>query len=177
MADEKKDQKPASKPEDKKPEVKAEDKPAQETPAQVESKDEAEVIEAVEEHVVTDFTEQPDLSAQRAVEAHRQAKVGRPKPLSTGDTSAVHPQPDAVAVPDPANLYAEPEGEHQSTEQPDRYAVGDKVVTYADEKSAKSGKRGRRAKVEESAEHVESPNWPAQYEGDGKDQHPAQYSW
>lgn len=151
-----------------------------EKPKQVEdstAKDEKEVLEAVEAHVNPDDTEIPDHSAQRKVEAHRQAQVGTSAALDTGDDSAVLPQPDRDAPGEPTTFAPLVEGERQVTEQPDRYAVGDEAAEYAVEANSKN-RRGRRKKKDDAdAEAGEAPAYPAQYEGDIKDTLPAQYSW
>jgi hypothetical protein len=143
-----------------------------------EAKKEAEELKAVEAHVEPDNTEIPDHTAQRKVEAHRQAQVGQSVALDTGDTSAVDPQPDRDA-PGVQHSYAPiVEGERQVTEQPDRYAVSGDSSGAAVEPNAKN-KRGARRKKDDSdgPESAESAGWPAQFEGDGKEQYPAQYSW
>lgn len=133
-------------------------------------------LEAVESHVHAGDTEMPDHAAQRAVEAHRQAQVGRREEVSTGDDSAVDPQPDRDAPGMPVKFSAEPDGERQVTEQPDRYAVGDEAAEYAVEANSKNRRTARQKKKADELE--EQPSWPAQYaDVKAEDVHPAQYSW
>lgn len=165
-----------------KPEAKTEAKSEAKAEAKVEEKErtaEAELFKAAEKDIETDNTEMPDHSAIRAVEAHRQAKVGARKDveLDTGDDSEVHPQPDRdEAVGNPRVYLAEPDGERQGTEQPDRYAVNGADAEDTVEPNGK-GRRGRRAKKDDSSSAEDASAWPAQYEGDGKDEQPSQYSY
>ncbi len=184
MSEKKSDDKPV----ENKPDGKVAPKPEQPEPkpgrvepraGQRDEKAEAKAIAELDEKAVEpDNTEMPDHTAIRKAELHRQAEVGRLGPVDTGDDSSVNPQPDRDTVNQQVSFAPIPRGARQATEQPDRYAVNGADAEDTVEENSKN-RRGRRAKKDDSpaGDAANASEWPAQYDGDGKEDLPAQYSY
>lgn len=122
--------------------------------------------------------EVPDRVGMRSSYARAAESAGEPT-VHTGDTSAVHPYPDAEA-PGRPHPITHPVGERQVTEQPDFYASLGATTqgAPAEAQAKKPARRGGRRKKGEAADGGESKvseTLPAQF--DAEDDIPAQWSY